>query len=111
MALVKPADEARLLRGTDAKPDDSPKPAEPDDDKKLASFNDEVSRIATAVPAVAEASPAGIGHELPAERFSSIRMRVRSGLHTLRVKRAEPRRLRTRGEGSIEPLKGAVGHK
>lgn len=111
VALVKPADEARLLRGTDAKPDDSPKPAEPDDDKKLASFNDEVSRIATAVPAVAEASPAGIGHELPAERFSSIRMRVRSGLHTLRVKRAEPRRLRTRGEGSIEPLKGAVGHK
>ena len=57
-----------------------------------------VEKVAIPIQGAAEPSAAGSGHITDASLISTIRMRTPSGLRTLRLKRAMPSRLRTRGE-------------
>lgn len=109
VATIKPEDEARRLKPDDPQPPAPQQlPSSPGSDKQAAAFQERVTKItASPVEAVAEPSPAGAGHEWDPALFSTIRMRARSGMVELKVKRPEPRRLRTRGEGSFTPVKAA----
>lgn len=107
VASVKPEDEARKLRDTAG---DTPDQAEqssatPSDAAAEKSFREQVERIAVQVDAVPTPSPAGAGHVSDPALFSTIRMRTRTGMHEMRVKRAETRQLRSRGDGATQPLK------
>ena len=62
-----------------------------------------LEKTAQPVEAAVSPSPAGAGHETAPERFSTIRIRTRRhGLVPLRLKRPNPRQLRTRGEEKRE---------
>ena len=110
---VKPEDEARGLQQEEAKQEvaknqSSAPPATPakkKEDTQAAHFLEQVDKISTPVEAAAERSPAGVGHETSEERFSTIRMRTRDGIRTLRLKRPEPLRIRARGGEEILRVK------
>ena len=100
VAAVKPEDEARQLK------DIAPEPPKPEDATHTAtspeaaaeqSFREAVAKITADIPATAEPSPAGAGHELDPALLTTIQMRTRSGMKTMRVKRPQPQKLRTRG--------------
>ena len=80
-------------------------------DGEEAGFEQLVERTAAPVSPAPTPSPAGSAHQLPQERFTTIRMRTSAGMQSFRVKRPAPTRLRTRGEERIETLTSAKGSK
>ncbi len=114
VSSVKPDEEARRLGEGEQKIDAQNRDTErgsaqagadsSTDTPEQRDFAKLVAEIAVSIPAVKTPSPAGIGHDIPDEYFRDIRMRTRSGLRTLRLKRPEPQRLRTRGEEDIRQI-------
>lgn len=113
---VKPDEEARHLQEgeskvdplQDQKPKDSsvrPVTQFATETEMPSNFAEMVAEASRPVADVKTPSSAGIGHELPAEVFRDIRMRTRLGLRTLRLKRPEPQRLRSRGGENIEQIR------
>lgn len=117
VATVKPEDEAKSLReeeegrkvAQNAKQQDAseqqastPEQNIPAEQKKLEDFLAQVDRVSQSVKGVQSPSPAGAVHETQQDRFADIRMKTRLGLRSLRLKRAEPQRIRERGEEEIE---------
>lgn len=116
VAAVKPEQEARTLR-QEMPADDlpplaeqgkgaaasQPAPTQPAQD----AFEDAWQKLTTPVAAVQTPSPAGAGHETPESRFGVVRMQTSKGILPFRLKRAAPRRVRTRGSEEISPFKPA----
>lgn len=110
--IIKPESEARDLRlaaepetaASTPSPEQQAQQPTADPEPLPDDFQDLVNKTSIAVNAAPSPSPAGAGHETPAELFGTIRMRTPVGTRALRLKRRPPVRLRTRGEEQIEPL-------
>ena len=102
VATIKPEAEAQALR-RELPADEQPNEAQPLPAlvAKQTSFESELTKITTPMQAVQTASPAGAGHETAAELLGETRIYTAKGVRTLRLKKQEPRRLRTRGEEEI----------
>ena len=113
VATIKPEAEAQALRRelpAEERPTGAAQPLPPIVAQQ-ASFEEALAKIAIPVQAVQTASPAGVGHETAAELFGETRVYTPKGIRTLRLKRPEPRRLRSRGDEHIDTLKPTTARK
>ncbi|MCQ2366938.1 MAG: hypothetical protein MJ056_07250, partial [Akkermansia sp.] len=69
-----------------------------------AAFEDRLQRVTRPVDAAPTASPAGAGHEVSADRFSTKTIKKRGRKIQLRLKKPQPERIRKRG-GDIQDRK------
>lgn len=110
---VTPEDEAAKLREEDTEMQQILEEHRQAEEAKAASaaaaandaaFEDRLQRVARPVDAAPTASPAGAGHEVSADRFSTKTIKKRGRKIQLRLKKPQPERIRKRG-GDIQDRK------
>lgn len=110
---VTPEDEAAKLREEDTEMQQILEEHRQAEEAKAASaaaaandaaFEDRLQRVARPVDAAPTASPAGAGHEVNADRFSTKTIKKRGRKIQLRLKKPQPERIRRRG-GDIRERK------
>lgn len=106
VVAVKPEDEARSLRDV-AGMEPAAEPATPVEPNAEAAFREAVQQTAVPVAAAPTPSPAGSGHEYDPALLSTTKVRRGGATHTVRVKKAQPRRVRTRGADDTATVRQA----
>ena len=110
---VTPEDEAAKLREEDTEMQQILEEHRQAEEAKAASaaaaandaaFEDRLQRVTRPVDAAPTASPAGAGHEVSADRFSTKTIKKRGRKIQLRLKKPQPERIRKRG-GDIQDRK------